>query len=305
MSQIELITAVSIIGVLLVIPLIVMVVVRYTIPLDDNIGDAEDVGDPGPPLTSLRDYWEAAMPHLVELRDRLLKAFAGVIIGAMVGFWLVSDASPIGPLPKILIKHFAPGKQLEAIGVGEVFINYMGIALFVGLLIALPWVVYQILAFFLPGLTGREKRLLFTAMPFLIELFLAGVVFGWFFTVPAALDFLLNFGVDPEGVIDSKPTLDNFFGIVTRLLLWNGVIFELPAIVYLLARFGVVTTQQLKESRRYAIVVIVIAAALITPTGDPYNLMLLAIPMYLLYELGIILSRFVPKSKATAVTSNP
>jgi len=91
------------------------------------------------------------------------------------------------------------------------------------------------------------------------------------------------------------PTTDSFFGTVATLLLWNGVIFQLPAVMYLLARLGVVTTKWLGETRRYALVVITIVAALITPTGDPYNLLLLAIPMYLLYELGIILTRLVPK----------
>ncbi len=207
--------------------------------------------------------------------------------------FLVSDASPIGPLPDLIIKHFAPGRTLEAIGVAEVFVNYMGIALLVGFAIAIPVVVYQLVAFFAPGLTGREKRILYIALPFITELFAAGLAFGWFFTIPAALDFLLNFGT-ASGIIEVKPTPDNFFSSITRLLLWNGLVFELPAIVYLLARLGLVNAKQLAQTRRYAVVVIVIAAALITPTGDPYNLLLLALPMYVLYELGILLARFVP-----------
>src|SRR5581483_2558404 len=146
--------------------------------------------------------------------------------------------------------------------------------------------------FFVPGLLPHEKRILFTALPFVTELFLAGLAFGWFFTIPAALNFLFTFGTSTR--IEAQPTFESFIGTVATLLLWNGVIFELPAVIYLLARLGIVNTKMLGRTRRYAIVVITIAAAIITPTGDPYNLMLLAVPMYLLYELGILLSRFVP-----------
>jgi sec-independent protein translocase protein TatC len=114
--------------------------------------------------------------------------------------------------------------------------------------------------------------------------------------VPAALSFLIDFG-NVEGRIETLPTVDSFMGTVATLLLWNGVVFQLPAIIFLLARLGLVTAQQLARTRRYAVVVITIIAALITPTGDPYNLLLLAVPMYLLYELGIFLARFVPKTK--------
>jgi sec-independent protein translocase protein TatC len=296
MSQSQLLLIVGSIVGLLVIPLIAMLLVRLLVPLEDVYDPTEEL-EPPLEISSLRDYWEGAVPHLRELRDRLFKAIAAIILGAVVGFWLVSDYSPIGPLPELIISHFAPGRTLEAIGVAEVFVNYMGIALLVGFSLAIPVVVYQLVAFFAPGLTGREKRVLYSALPFVTELFLAGLAFGWFFTIPAALDFLLNFGTS-SGQIEVKPTPDNFFSAITRLLLWNGLVFELPAIVYLLARLGIVNAQQLGKTRRYAIVAITIAAAVITPTGDPYNLLLLAIPMYLLYELGILLARFVPKRAA-------
>jgi sec-independent protein translocase protein TatC len=296
MSQSELILIVGSIVGLLFIPLVAMLLVRFLVPLEETYDPTTEL-EPALEISSLRDYWEGAVPHLRELRDRLFKALGAIILGAVVGFWLVSDYSPIGPLPELIISHFAPGRTLEAIGVAEVFVNYMGIALLVGFAIAIPVVVYQLVAFFAPGLTGREKRVLYSALPFVTELFLAGLAFGWFFTIPAALDFLLNFGT-ASGQIEVKPTPDNFFSAITRLLLWNGLIFELPAIVYLLARLGIVNAQQLAQTRRYAVVAIVIAAAVITPTGDPYNLLLLAIPMYLLYELGILLARFVPQRAA-------
>ena len=302
MTESQLILAIGLIAGLIVLPLAAIVLVRLFVPLDESLAP-EDL-EPPLEIASLREYWEGAVPHLRELRNRVFKSIGAILLGALVGFWLVSDASPIGPLPELIIKHFAPGRTLEAIGVAEVFINYMGIALLVGFAIAIPVVVYQLVAFFAPGLTGREKRVLFSALPFVTELFLAGLAFGWFFTIPAALDFLLNFGT-ASGQIEVKPTPDNFFSAITRLLLWNGLVFELPAIVYLLARLGIVNAQILSRTRRYAVVVIVIAAAIITPTGDPYNLLLLAIPMYLLYELGILLARFVPQRAAAADGTPP
>jgi sec-independent protein translocase protein TatC len=167
----------------------------------------------------------------------------------------------------------------------------------------MPVVVYQIIAFFVPGLLPHEKRIVFTAIPFVTELFLAGLAFGWFFTIPAALDFLFNFG--QSTLVTSQPTFESFIKTVSTLLLWNGLIFELPALIYLLARLGVVNARMLGQARRYAVVVITIVAAIITPTGDPYNLLLLAVPMYLLYELGILLARFVPPRGPAAESKAP
>ena len=295
MTETELMLTIGVIAALIVLPLGVLGLVRLMVPLRE---EPEPEPEPAAEIATLRDYWEGAMPHLRELRDRLIKCLAGILLGAIVGFWFVSAASPIGPLPELIVAHFAPGHTLQAIGVAEIFVQYMGIALLVGFAIAIPVVVYQLIAFFAPGLTVREKRMLFIALPFVTELFVAGMAFGWFFTIPAALQFLLNFGI--SGQIEVRPTPENFFSTITTLLLWNGLVFELPAIVYLLARVGAVNAKQLGKTRRYAIVIITIVAAVITPTGDPYNLMLLAIPMYLLYELGILLARFVPR-RPTAI----
>jgi sec-independent protein translocase protein TatC len=244
---------------------------------------------------SLRDLWEDSVPHLRELRDRLVKSLVAIAIGTAIGFWLVNSPNLFGKtLPNILIDQFVPsGVKLQFVGPAEGFVNYMRIALVIGVAFAIPVIVYQLVAFFTPGLLPREKRVLFTALPFVTELFLAGLAFGWFFTVPAAMQFLLTYGGGDR--IEARPSFESFVSIVSTLLLWNGMIFELPAVVYLLAWLGLVNTKMLARTRRYAIVIIVIAAAIITPTGDPYNLLLLAIPMYLLYELGILLTRLVPR----------
>jgi sec-independent protein translocase protein TatC len=299
MDTSQLIVVASILAVLIALPLVVLGLVHWLVPIDDPEEDLLDDGGGATTATApntLQDFWTALAPHLIELRDRLVKASVAVGIGTALGFYVVNSSNIFGtPLPDFMVRHLAPpGTTLQAVGVGEVFLGYMRIALVVGIMLAMPIVIYQLVAFFSPGLYNREKRIVYVALPIVTELFLAGIAFGWFFTVPAALEFLLGYGQTTS--ISTVPTSDSFFGTVATLLLWNGVIFQLPAIMYLLARLHIVSTSMLTSTRRYAIVVITIVAALITPTGDPYNLLLLAIPMYMLYELGILLTRLVPKS---------
>ena len=294
MSTSELFFAVGLLIFVIVMPLAVAVLVRIFVRDTADPDAAEPEPEPTASFESLGDFWAGMAPHLRELRDRLVKSLVAIAIGTSVGFWIVSTPTLLGQrLPDLLINHFVPpGVQIQYVAAAEGFVNYMRVALVIGVAIAIPVVVYQIIAFFAPGLLPHEKRIVFTALPFVTELFLAGLIFGWFFTIPAALDFLLTFGTSDR--IESRPSFDSFISIVSTLMLWNGAIFELPAVIYLLARIRVVTAKTLARTRRYALVIIVIAAAIITPTGDPFNLLLLAVPMYLLYELGILLARFVP-----------
>lgn len=307
MSTNQLILAISIILALLLVPLIIAVAVRFLIKDDEPEEEAATV-EPPMQFNSLKDFWESNVPHLVELRDRLIKACVGIVIGTLAGSYVVF-AQPGGwNFIDYLAQHFIGDNwenSLQTVEVAEFFVSSMGVALAVGIAIAMPIIVYQIIAFFAPGLYASEKRIVFTALPFVFELFIAGLVFGWFFTVPAAITFLTQFGSWSKAV-EIRPTVSDFLSIITRLMLWNGVIFEMPAVIFLLARIGVVSGDTLRKTRRYAFVIIVIAAAFITPTGDPYNLLLLAIPMYALYEMGIFLTRFVPKPKTeTIVQASP
>jgi sec-independent protein translocase protein TatC len=291
MATTELAFAIGLIVALLVIPLFVMLLVRVLVRDDPPM--EEEVAEVAAEFESLGDFWVGMAPHLFELRDRLIKSVIAIAIGTAIGFWIVNSPNLLGrQLPDLMIAHFAPGETLQALTVGETFVSYMRIALVVGFAIAMPVVVYQVIAFFSPGLLAYEKRIVYTALPFVTELFLAGLAFGWYFSIPAALNFLLHYG--ETELIKPQPSLESFISTVATLLLWNGAIFEMPAIVYLLARLGIVTAKTLARTRRYAIVIITILAAVITPTPDPWNLMILAIPMYLLYELGILLARFVP-----------
>ncbi len=241
-----------------------------------------------------REEGQSVLEHLRELRARLLRGTIAVVVGMGVGMALV-----MGPYQFIdtIIRAFAPTNRpyppLQAVGTAELFTSYMTVALGVGVVIGMPFLVYELIAFISPGLYPREKRFVFMALPFVTLFFAAGLAFGWFITVPVAIRFLIGFG--HSELIASQPTISDFLRTVTVLLLMNGVVFELPVVIYVLALLNLVTAQQLARYRRYAIVAVVVVAAIITPTGDPINLMLLAVPMYLLFEFGIILARFVPR----------
>lgn len=238
--------------------------------------------------------------HLKELQQRLSYAGLSVVGGMAIGLFLV-----MGPvqLVDIIIRAFAPINPqfapLQTIGTAESFTSYMSVALVVGIIVAMPMIVYQLIAFIAPGLTDKEKRIVFLALPFVMVFFLFGLAFGWFITVPAAIRFLIGFS--ESALIEVQPNLADFLQTVTVLLLLNGVIFELPIVIYILAFLNLTTARQLSTYRRYAIIIVTVIAAVITPTGDPINLALLAIPMYLLYELGIILAHFVPRRQEAGV----
>ncbi len=236
------------------------------------------------------------LEHLKELRKRLLYAAIGVLAGVIVGFVLVYPGGPV-ELVDIIILRFAPLNEQYApilsTGTAETFTSYMTVSLAVGIILAMPLIVYQLFAFVAPGLTRQEKRYIFMALPVVTLFFIGGLMFGWFVSTPAAIYFLIGFS--DSALIQVQPTISDFLRIVTLLLLINGIVFELPIIIYILAFMGVTSAQQLSKYRRYAVVIVTVVAAIITPTGDPINLALLAIPMYLLYELGIIFARFVPR----------
>jgi sec-independent protein translocase protein TatC len=298
MSTTELLLIVGLLIFLIGTPLVIAVIVRLVVRDEPIQEDELEAAELAPQFETLGDFWSGMVPHLRELQSRLIRAAVAVLIGTLIGFYIVNSPNLLGMrLPEFLIEHFVPDEVgVQFIAPAEAFVSYMRIALVIGVAFAMPVVIYQVIAFFVPGLLPHEKRILFIAIPFVTELFLAGLAFGWFFTIPAALDFLFGFGQSTR--ITSQPTFESVIKTISTLLLWNGLIFELPALIYLLARLGVVNARMLGQARRYAIVIITITAAIITPTGDPYNLLLLAVPMYFLYELGILLARFVPERAA-------
>ncbi len=234
------------------------------------------------------------LDHARELRDRLFKATLAVLLGVLVGFYAVTwnDYAVVD----YLVRHLAPDGA-QTMKVGEAFTNVLKLALGIGVALGMPVIVYQLLAFVVPALTSGERKIIFTMLPFVMLCFIAGLSFGWFVTVPAAFGFLLNFGPD---IVENKPTLEYFLSLFTRLMLLNGLLFELPVIVYAVIWLGAVDRKTLTSYRRYSILVIVILSSIITPTGDPVNLAFTAVPMYLLYELGLLLAWIAPRRRPPA-----
>jgi sec-independent protein translocase protein TatC len=237
------------------------------------------------------------LDHARELRDRLLKACIAVFVGLLVGFFVVTwnDYMVITGL----INHFAPN-GVQTVKPAEPFTETLKLALAIGIALGMPVIVYQLLAFVVPALTRTERRVMFLILPFITICFISGLLFGYFVTIPAAFRFLLNFG--PGEVIENKPTLSEFLSLFARLELINGVLFELPVLVYSVIWLGAVERKTLVRYRRYTVLVIVIISAIITPTGDPVNLAFTAIPMYLLYELGLLLAWIAPRRRKPAST---
>ncbi|HVB65341.1 MAG TPA: twin-arginine translocase subunit TatC [Nitrolancea sp.] len=220
--------------------------------------------------------------HLEELRNRLvfsaLAVAGGFIAGLLLAFRVLD-----------LIERMSGLKQLYVFSPTESFTTYMKVALYIGIGLAMPVLIYQIVRFLAPGLTSREKHYLYRAIPFVFGMFILGVLFAFFIVIPRALRFLSGFG---SGTFESNLRASEVISFYLTLLLWVGVVFELPIVMYLLAKFGVVTAKLLGRMRKYALIIIMIAAAIITPTPDPFNMFMVAAPMYVLYELGILLARF-------------
>lgn len=244
-----------------------------------------DPKDPRPAPTTEMSLIE----HLSELRTRLIRSGLGVIVGMIVSFFFVDRVF------QALVDLALP-YQLIATGTTEKFTSYIKVSLILGLVFAMPVIVYQIIAFISPGLTRRERAYILRAMPFVSLLFVGGLAFAWLVVLPSAINFLLGFGI--EGVV-ATPRLSEFVSFTTNLLIWIGISFEMPVIIYTLIKTGIVSAAKLASLRRYAMLVIVVAAAIITPTPDPLNMMLVAGPMYILYELGIVLGRIGTRGRET------
>ncbi len=206
---------------------------------------------------------------------------------------LSDQAAPPPPpaVPTVIAVVNTPAEgSLQAIKPGEVFITYFKVALIVGAALAMPVIIYQVMAFVMPALHPHEKKYLFMAAPGVTISFLVGVVFGYVVLLPFAIKFLLGFGAEESGV-DIKWSFGEYIGTVTTLLFWMGMSFETPLIMFFLTKLRVLSVQRLARFRKYAFVGAFIIGAIITPTPDPFNQTIVSIPLYLLFELGILMAK--------------
>jgi sec-independent protein translocase protein TatC len=219
------------------------------------------------------------MGHLVELRSRFLYILIGMVITTIIGFVIAPNildyiAKPIGGVG-----------NLQSIEVTESIGVYMRVALLSGVILAMPIIVYELLMFILPGLSKSEKRWVYLAIPVASLLFLIGVLFAYFVMLPAAVPFLVGF-LPVKTII----RLSNYIEFVTNIMFWIGLAFESPLLVFVLAKFHIVTGPMLLKQWRIAIVIIAVISAMITPTVDPVNMGLLMLPLTILYFLSVLLA---------------
>jgi len=238
---------------------------------------------------------QSFLSHLIELRERLLKAVAAVLLVLLA---LVPLANKLyGWLALPLIKHLPQGGTMIATEIASPFLTPIKLAFFVAVFIAMPFILYQLWAFVAPGLYRHEKKL---ALPILLSamvLFYIGCAFAYFLVLPAVFAFMT--GIAPAGVA-VMPDIGRYLDFVLVLFLAFGLCFEVPVVLIILVSLGVVTPQQLAKSRPYAVVGAFIVAAVLTPP-DVFSQMMLALPMCVLYEIGIIAARAMARrSEETA-----
>jgi sec-independent protein translocase protein TatC len=225
------------------------------------------------------------MGHIREMRDRVFKSAIAIAIGIGIAFIFC---------PQIIefLKAPAGNIELQAIEVVENLAVFFKVALAGGVIIAMPFLVYQLFAFVSPGLTDKD---IYKILPAVIIMFLGGVAFAYYIALPPALNFLKNF---MSGMAETQWRISDYINIVTRLIVAVGLVFETPIIIMFMSRMGLVSPQWLARRRKIWVVIAFIIAALITPTFDPINQTIIAVPLIILLELSIILSKFVYKKRA-------
>jgi len=227
--------------------------------------------------------------HLKELRRRLVWSVIAVGIGVIICFIFYNPIFDI-------LKRPAAGIPFTAIEMTERMSSIMMVSFVGGIILAMPFLVYQGIMFVSPALTRQEKKWVLIIIPWIFLMFLAGVAFGYFMLAPWTIWFLYNFG---SSIAEMFPRISNYISFLSKLLLLTGLVFEMPVISTFLARIGVLKPEWLSSKRGIAIIVSFIVAAVITPP-DPITQCLMAVPLILLFEMSILLAKLVYRRKAAA-----
>jgi sec-independent protein translocase protein TatC len=219
--------------------------------------------------------------HLEELRSRIWKTCISLLGAFVIGLILAKPALE-------MVRETANVERFDVNNATEPITDFFKIAMYIAIAIAFPMIFYQAFGFIAPGLTRKEKRIVYTSMPFFVILFLMGASFAFFLAIPRAFAFLSTFMSD---TFEYSPQAGSIYSFYLQVALGMGAAFELPILMFLLARLGIVSPKRMAASRRYAAVLVLLAAALITPTPDPFNMLFVAVPIYTLYEVGLIFAR--------------
>ncbi len=233
----------------------------------------------------IEDKPQSILAHLEELRWRVVKIFIGVLVGGAIALIFSDQLRVILEAP---FHAAAPENELQTLAATEQWGVLMRIGLFGGVILASPVVLYQLWAFIQPALTSKERNWAWPIVGALVVLFVGGVVFGYL-TLPRGLEFLLQIFPD----VETNLRLGDYYSFTLRFLLAFGLAFLFPVFLFAAAAAGIITSKQLAKGRRWAILIIVIGAALITPSGDAFSLLVLSVPLYLMYEATYWLVRLV------------
>ncbi len=228
-------------------------------------------------------FWD----HLDALRSHLWRMLLAVLLAAVVCFCFkdLLFAAVLHPKPADL--------TLINVDIAQQFLTHMRVSLLVGLLLAAPYVIYQLFAFVAPGLYSTERRVAVRALAAACLLFYAGVALNYFVIFPFAVRFLGSYQVSAE--VQNLISLSSYVDLLLLLSLMMGLLFELPVLCAMLGRMGLLKAEAMVRYRRHAVVAILILGAVITPTGDPVTLLLVAAPIYLLWELSILIVKRIAK----------
>ena len=265
--------------------------------------------------------------HFRELRTRALVCMIALLIGAAVCFYFYEEiyavllwparhaattdtVNPLRFYQDFNLDVFRPAEPTGAdpgfkpvrTEVTEFLSITVRVSLLGGFVLALPVILYNAIRFVAPGLTPRERKILFSFLPAALLAFAGGMAFGYFVMIPPALSFLIGFGSE---VADPLIRISNLVNIMIRLLFWLGLSFETPLVMYVLAVLGVVNARSFARFRRFWLVAAFVIAAAITPTIDPLNQAIVAGPLIVLYEVGILLARLAGRRSQSALNAEP
>ena len=238
-------------------------------------------------------FWD----HLEELRWTLLRSAIAVCVFCAAGLAFKGPLFDLVLWPSkpdfIVYKWLGWNLNMSLINVeiSAQFFTHLKAALAAGVVLAFPYIIYEIWKFVAPALYEREKKAVGSAFAMSSIFFYLGVAVGYFFVLPVCLQFFMNYTVSPD--IANTITLSSYMSMFTSMSLLIGIVFEFPIVISVLSRLGVVYRGTLRKGRKYAVIAVLVLAALITPS-DPFSMMVLALPLYLLYELSILMCRKEP-----------
>lgn len=266
------------------------------------------------------------LDHLEELRWHLIRGLAGVVVFTIVAFWqtsLLFDTILLGPTRPSFWTYRALCKLgtwinglsssellktdmcidkidfiLQNRTMGGQFSTHITICLVAGLVMGFPYLFWEIWRFIRPGLYGTEQRLTRGAVGFVTFLFATGIAFGYFVLTPLTVNFLANYKISDLNPLENNIDLSSYISLVTMLVLACGIMFELPAMVLVAARAGLVSASLMRQFRKHATIVILIIAAILTPSPDMMSQIILSIPLYMLYEISILLAASADRQRA-------